>query len=90
MASAEKNSATSHMPEVREYLRAFQDRVCEAVEAADEKTRFRHDEIEREGGGHSRPRVLEDGEIVERAAVNFSETSGLRLPSPQRSAGRNS
>ncbi len=60
---------------------AFQDRVCEAVEAADETARFRRDEIERDGGGHSRPRVFENGDVVERAAVNFSHTRGLRLPS---------
>ncbi len=65
---------------MRAYLETFQDRVCEAIEAAEGGEQFRREEIEREGGGHSRPRVLEDGEVVERAAVNFSHSMGERLP----------
>ncbi len=65
---------------VRAHLEDFQDAVCAAVESADGEARFRRDEIEREGGGHSRPRVLEGGAVVERAAVNFSHTLGIRLP----------
>jgi len=65
---------------VQAYLEAFQNRVCEAIEAADGGARFRRDEIERKRGGRSRPRVLEGGEIVERAAVNFSHTVGEHLP----------
>ena len=73
-------SGESAIASVRTYLEAFQDRVCEAVEAADGAARFQREEIEREGGGRSRPRVLEDGEVVERAAVNFSHTVGEHLP----------
>ncbi len=65
---------------VRERFEAFQDRVCDALEAADGSARFCHDDLPREGGRRSRPRVLEDGEHVERAAVNFSHTKGNQLP----------
>lgn len=65
---------------VRDFLMSFQDRVCEVLEAQDPEARFRRDEIERAAGGLSRPRVLEEGPTLERAAVNFSHTRGNRLP----------
>lgn len=65
---------------VAEYLQGFQDRVCRALEAEEPVVSFREDEIDREGGGTSRPRVLEGGGVVERAAVNFSHTLGEELP----------
>ena len=77
MADVEMNPSVA---EVRAYLEVFQDRVCEAIEAAEGGEQFRREEIEREGGGHSRPRVLEDGEVIERAAVNLTYSAGERLP----------
>ncbi|MCH2170591.1 oxygen-dependent coproporphyrinogen oxidase [Myxococcota bacterium] len=65
---------------MRKTLETFQDQVCEALEAQDGEARFRRDEIERPGGGRSRPRVLEGGPVVERSAVNFSHTLGNQLP----------
>lgn len=65
---------------IRAYLEAFQDRVCETLEAYEPTARFRRDELERPGGGLSRPRVLEGGEHVERSAVNFTHTQGVELP----------
>ncbi|MCP3963651.1 MAG: coproporphyrinogen III oxidase [bacterium] len=37
-------------------------------------------DIDGERGGLARPRVLEDGPVLERAAVNFSHTAGARVP----------
>ena len=34
----------------------------------------------RPGGGVSRPRVLSDGPVIERAAVNFTHTEGANMP----------
>jgi len=51
----------------------LQDRICKALESADGDARFRRDEFPREGGGVSRPRVLEDGKFIEKA----SERSGV-------------
>lgn len=65
---------------VRKCLLELQDRICAAVEALDGEARFRRDEIRREQGGSSRPRVLEGGRHVEKAAVNFSHTVGAKLP----------
>lgn len=65
---------------VRAWLEAFQDRVCAELEAREPGGRFREDRFPGEGGGLARPRVLSDGEVLERAAVNFSHTKGARLP----------
>ncbi len=65
---------------VRDFLMSFQDRVCAALEGQDPAARFRREEIERPAGGVSRPRVLEEGPVIERAAVNFSHTRGNQLP----------
>jgi len=65
---------------VQVWLLGLQDRICEALEAEDGEARFTGERIERPGGGFSQPRVLEDGAVVERAAVNFSHTVGTRLP----------
>lgn len=65
---------------VRKCLLDLQDRICAALEALDGEARFRRDEIGREQGGSSRPRVLEGGRHVEKAAVNFSHTVGAKLP----------
>jgi len=68
------------LPAVRDFLLALQDRICAALEREDGTARFRREAIPREEGGLSRPRVLEDGPVLEKAAVNFSHTVGSRLP----------
>lgn len=74
---------TSEAPDIEvvaPYLMGLQDRICAALEASDGEARFRRDELPREGGGVSRPRVLEDGPVIEKAAVNFTHTFGNRMP----------
>jgi coproporphyrinogen III oxidase len=65
---------------VKAYLTALQDRVCGAFEAMEPGSRFREDRLEAPGGGFARTRVLEDGAVLERAAVNFTHARGERLP----------
>jgi coproporphyrinogen III oxidase len=65
---------------VKEYLTALQDRVCGAFEALEPGSRFREDRLEAPGGGLARTRVLEDGAVLERAAVNFTHARGEHLP----------
>ncbi len=64
---------------VRAYLGDFQDRLCAALEGEEPSARFRGETVETPGGGVSRPRVL-SGEVIEKAAVHFSDTRGKRLP----------
>ena len=65
---------------VRDFLSTLQDRICQGLEQADGEARFRCEEIERPGGGLSRSRVLEDGPVLEKSAVNFTHTVGKQLP----------
>jgi len=64
---------------VKIYLLDLQERICGALSAEDGKT-FREDSWERPAGGGGRSRVLEGGNIFEKAGVNFSHVFGEGLP----------
>ena len=72
--------AGEQVEQVRAYLTDLQDRICAGIEGVDGEATFRRDELPRPGGGVSRPRVLEGGAIVEKAAVNFTHTTGQQMP----------
>jgi coproporphyrinogen III oxidase len=63
------------------HLSDLQARICAALEAEDGAARFRGGEAPGPGGALSRPRVLEGGAVVEKAAVNFTHARGPSLPS---------
>ena len=65
---------------VRDYLRDLQDRICGALEIADGQARFVEDPGQDPETGVSLPRVLSDGPVLERAAVNFTHARGRELP----------
>ena len=65
---------------VTRYLQELQEEICAALEAEDGATVFDRREIQREGGGLSRPRVLSGGPVVEHTAVHFTHTRGKQLP----------
>jgi coproporphyrinogen III oxidase len=65
---------------VHVYLSDLQQRICRALEAEDGAQRFRGDELRGDGGVLSRPRVLEDGPVLEKAAVHFTHARGPALP----------
>jgi coproporphyrinogen III oxidase len=72
-----------HAPDarrVRAHLLDLQDRICAALEKEDSGARFREEHFESPSGGLQRPRVLEEGTVIERAAVHFSHTVGRDLP----------
>ncbi|MDP2184625.1 MAG: oxygen-dependent coproporphyrinogen oxidase [Xanthomonadales bacterium] len=70
----------SHIPAVREYLHALQDRICVAIEQADGSAHFQEDTWLRPEGGGGRSRVLKSGAVFEQAGIGFSEVSGDALP----------
>jgi coproporphyrinogen III oxidase len=72
---------------MHEYLSELQARICAALEAEDGAARFRGEEQRGAGGVLSRPRVLEAGAVVEKAAVNFTHARGHALP-PAATEGR--
>jgi coproporphyrinogen III oxidase len=64
------------MEAVAAYFRDLQDRICAELERLDGSGRFRDDSWQREGGGGGRSRILSEGDLFEKAGVNFSEVSG--------------
>lgn len=64
---------------VSAYFRELQDRICDALVEVDGGA-FDTRELRNERGGVARPRVLTDGEVIEKAAVNFSHSRGEFLP----------
>ena len=65
---------------IRDYLLGLQNRICAMLEEEDGEARFEGEELARPGGGVSRPRVLSEGSVIERAAVNFTHTQGANMP----------
>ncbi|MCU7959781.1 MAG: oxygen-dependent coproporphyrinogen oxidase [gamma proteobacterium symbiont of Bathyaustriella thionipta] len=65
---------------IKQYLLQLQDNIC--TELADHESRldFREDSWQREQGGGGRSRVLEGGNIFEKAGINFSHVHGKGLP----------
>jgi coproporphyrinogen III oxidase len=59
-----------------DYFRGLQDRIAAALEEVDGGGCFREDRWEREGGGGGRSRVLAEGNVFEKAGVNFSDVHG--------------
>src|ERR1700733_2394203 len=59
-----------------DYFRSLQDRIVAALEELDAGGRFREDRWDREGGGGGRSRVLTEGNVFEKAGVNFSDVQG--------------
>src|SRR5688572_9622662 len=64
---------------VRDYLLSLQQSIVARCEAADGKS-FGRDEWQRPEGGGGISRILEGGELFERAGVGFSHVSGTKLP----------
>ena len=71
---------------VREYLKGLQARIVAQMEALDGGA-FLADEWKRAEGGGGLTRILENGSLLERAGVGFSDVTGTKLP-PSASAHR--
>ena len=77
---SDSQDRTAELAVVRDELIALQDRITAALEAQDGEARFSREEMPRPGGGISRPQILSDGRLFERAAVNFTHTTGSQMP----------
>ncbi len=78
---------TNQPDRVREYLLTLQDQICTALETEDGGAHFREDSWERPEGGGGRSRVMEEGNVFEKAGINFSDVHGNGLP-PSATAAR--
>lgn len=76
MSGSAPGSAGERLGEVEAFFRRLQERLRTELEALEDTARFGRDAWRREGGGGGVTRVLEDGAVFERAAVNFSAVWG--------------
>lgn len=65
---------------VRDYFMDLQDRICAGLAAEDGSAEFSREELPGPGGGLARPRVLADGPVIEKTAVQFTHSIGQQLP----------
>ncbi|MEE8118821.1 MAG: oxygen-dependent coproporphyrinogen oxidase [Gammaproteobacteria bacterium] len=70
------NSFTS---DVRNWLLTLQDEITSAIEQID-GSRFIRDQWRRKEGGGGESRVLENGNVFEKAGINYSHVTGNNLP----------
>ena len=63
------------------YFMGLQDDLCSALEDMDGSAAFSREELPGASGGIARPRVLADGQNIEKAAVQFTHSLGSALPS---------
>ena len=73
-------SSTTQVSDVKEYLIGLQTDICAALEDLDGIATFSIEDIDTEGGGQSRPRVMDAGKHLERSAVQFTHSVGASLP----------
>jgi len=62
--------------EITAQFKTIQDNICKALENTDGKATFKEELWDREGGGGGRTRVIANGNILEKGAVNFSAVHG--------------
>lgn len=65
---------------VRDFFLDLQERIVGAFEKLDAGGKFVRESFDAPNGGFSRPRVLTDGTLFEKAAVQFTYSIGDRLP----------
>ena len=66
--------------QVKVFLLALQQNICQELELLEDKARFKADSWERAEGGGGTSRVLTAGKIFEQAGVNFSHVMGAAMP----------
>jgi len=65
---------------IPDYFQQLQTTIVEALQALDDHVTFLEDRWEHTEGGGGITRVLNDGNVFERAGVNFSRVEGRTLP----------
>lgn len=66
--------------QVRDYFIGLQTAIVDSLESLDGSAEFLKEEVPGPNGGLSRPRVLEEGAHIEKAAVQFTHSAGDSLP----------
>ena len=68
------------LEQVKTYLMALQDTICQGLENADGKAKFVEDNWQRAEGGGGRTRVIQGGNVIEQGGVNYSHVFGASMP----------
>ena len=72
------------LEEVCVYLKSLQQSICDSLTTFESSARFKIDAWEKPEDsplqGYGSTAILQDGQVFEQAAVNFSEVSGAHLP----------
>ena len=68
------------LEQVKTYLMALQDTICQGLESADGKAKFVEDNWQRAEGGGGRTRVIQGGNVIEQGGVNYSHVFGASMP----------
>lgn len=68
------------LEQVKTYLMALQDTICQGLEQADGKAKFVEDSWQRAEGGGGRTRVISAGNVIEQGGVNYSHVFGASMP----------
>lgn len=66
--------------DIRDYLLALQDTICQQVKQYESKANFIRDEWQRAEGGGGLTCLLRHGDVFDSAGVNFSHVYGENLP----------
>ena len=62
--------------QISHWFKLLQDDICAALEQEDGKGKFTEDNWIREEGGGGRTRILQNGNVIEKGGVNYSEVYG--------------
>lgn len=87
MSETPASDATHHpipadgVDQTQRWLQDLQDRLCAWIEGLDGGAAFREDRWDRAEGGGGISRVIQNGQVMEQAGVNFSHVVGANLPS---------
>jgi coproporphyrinogen III oxidase len=81
LSSTLGNLPSNAVEQIKSYLLALQQSICNTLESLDGVQSFITDAWTRREGGGGISRVLTNGSVFEKAGVNFSHVSGAELPS---------
>jgi coproporphyrinogen III oxidase len=73
--------------EIETSYRQIQSLICEQIEKTDGSGKFIKDTWERDGGGGGLTRVMSEGNVLEKAGVNFSAVEGEVTPMMAKNLG---
>ncbi|GAB3013054.1 oxygen-dependent coproporphyrinogen oxidase [Spirosoma pulveris] len=62
--------------QITDFFKELQDQICQSLEQADGRGKFREDSWQRPGGGGGRSRIMTNGTVIEKGGVGFSAVHG--------------